>query len=66
MAKGLSSMMLLLLFLNFGLLQAAVAFFVPGLRMACDPKNTQCDQPSLGREVIFCILRSDLTRFGNL
>ena len=66
MAKGLSSIMLLLLFLNFGLLQAAVAFFVPGLRMACDPKNTQCDQPSLGREVTFCTLRSDLNRLGNL
>ena len=56
-------MMLLSLFLNLGLLQAAAGFFKPGLRMACDPKNTQCDQPSLGREVTFGILRSDLNRF---
>ena len=38
---------------SLGVLHAAMGFSIPDHRlgMACNPKNFQCDQPSLGREV---------------
>ena len=45
--------MVFLCLLSLGLVQGSMSLPAPQLRLglACDPKNTQCDQPSLGRQV---------------
>ena len=45
--------MLLSCLFSLGLLQASAGSSEPEVRlgMACDPKNVECDQPSLGRQV---------------
>ena len=51
LVESFSNMMLLACLFNLRLLQAAAG--EPDVRhgMACDPKNIECDQPSLGRQV---------------
>ena len=45
--------MLLSCLFSLGFLQATAGSSEPEVRlgMACDPKNVECDQPSLGRQV---------------
>ena len=51
LVESFSNMMLLACLFSLRLLQAAAG--EPDVRhgMTCDPKNIECDQPSLGRQV---------------
>ena len=51
LVESFSNMMLLACLFSLRLLQAAAGEPDVLYGMACDPKNVECDQPSLGRQV---------------